>query len=68
MLEVVKAFERACGRKLALEFAPRRPGDIAASYADASLASRALGWKASLGIDDMCRDIWRWQSSNPGGY
>ena len=68
VLEVVKAFERACGRKLALEFAPRRPGDIAASYADAGLAARALGWQASLGIDDMCRDIWRWQSSNPNGY
>jgi UDP-glucose 4-epimerase len=68
VLEMVKAFERACGRKLALEFAPRRPGDIAMSYADAGLAARALGWKASLGIDDMCRDIWRWQSSNPGGY
>ena len=68
VLEVVKAFERACGRKLALEFAPRRPGDIATSYADASLAARALGWKASLGIDDMCRDIWRWQSANPDGY
>ena len=68
VLEVVKAFERACGRELALEFAPRRPGDIATSYADAALAARALGWKASLGIDDMCRDIWRWQSANPEGY
>ncbi|HZM35420.1 MAG TPA: UDP-glucose 4-epimerase GalE [Burkholderiales bacterium] len=68
VLEVVKAFERACGRKLALEFAPRRPGDVAASYADPSLAARTLKWKASLGIDAMCRDIWRWQSANPSGY
>jgi UDP-glucose 4-epimerase len=68
VLEVVKAFERASGRKVPLEFAPRRPGDAAASYADASLAARKLGWKAKLGIDAMCADVWRWQSQNPDGY
>jgi UDP-glucose 4-epimerase len=68
VLEVVKAFERASGRKVPLEFAPRRTGDAAASYADASLARKALGWRAELDIDAMCRDVWRWQSANPDGY
>ncbi len=68
VLEVVKAFERASGRNVPLEFAPRRPGDVAASYADASLARTALGWQAELDIDAMCRDVWRWQSANPDGY
>jgi UDP-glucose 4-epimerase len=68
VLEVVKAFERASGKKVALEFAPRRPGDAASSYADPSAAARLLGWKAALGLDAMCRDSWRWQSQNPEGY
>jgi UDP-glucose 4-epimerase len=68
VLEAVQAFERASGKTVPLEFHPRRPGDVAASYADASLAARELGWKAALGLDDMCRDHWRWQSQNPDGY
>ncbi|HKX37339.1 MAG TPA: UDP-glucose 4-epimerase GalE [Burkholderiales bacterium] len=68
VLEVVAAFERASGRKVPVEFAPRRPGDVAASYADPSLAAGKLGWKAKLDIDAMCRDVWRWQSQNPNGY
>jgi UDP-glucose 4-epimerase len=68
VLEAVKAFERASGRKIALDFQPRRAGDVATSYADPSLAARELGWKAALGLDDMCRDAWRWQSQNPEGY
>ena len=68
VLEVVKAFERASGRKVPVEFAARRPGDAASSYADASLAAARLGWKAKLDIDAMCRDVWRWQSQNPDGY
>src|SRR3954453_8768188 len=68
VLDAVKAFERASGRTIPLDFQPRRAGDIAASYADASLAARALGWKAKLGIDEMCRDAWRWQSQNPNGF
>ena len=68
VLEVVKAFERASGRKVPLEFAARRAGDVAASYADPSLAAARLGWKAALDIDAMCRDVWRWQSQNPQGY
>jgi UDP-glucose 4-epimerase len=68
VLEMVHAFERASGRPVPVEFAPRRPGDVAACYADASLAAAQLGWRASLGIDEMCRDAWRWQSLNPDGY
>lgn len=68
VLEAAKAFERASARAIPLEFAARRPGDVAACFADPSLASRELGWKAHLGIDAMCRDVWRWQSSNPNGY
>jgi UDP-glucose 4-epimerase len=47
---------------------PRRPGDVAACYADASLAERELSWRAQLGLDDMCRDAWRWQAANPDGF
>lgn len=68
VLEMIKAFERASGRSVPYEIVDRRPGDIAACYADPSLAERVLGWKAELGIDRMCEDAWRWQSMNPGGY
>jgi UDP-glucose 4-epimerase len=68
VLEAVQAFERASGRRIALELAARRPGDVAACYADASLAARELGWRARFGLDEMCRDVWRWQSQNPQGY
>jgi UDP-glucose 4-epimerase len=68
VLEVIAAFERACGRRIEREFTPRRPGDVAAIYADPSKAERELGWKAVRGIDDMCADSWRWQSANPDGY
>ena len=68
VLEVIAAFERACGRRIEREFAPRRPGDAAVVYADPSKAERELGWKALYGIDDMCVDSWRWQSANPDGY
>ena len=68
VLETVRAFEQATGRKVPLEIAARRPGDIASCYADASLAARELGWRARLGLDDMCRDAWRWQAANPTGY
>ena len=68
VLEAVSAFERASGKKVPLDFQPRRPGDIAAFYADPALAARELGWKAALSLDDMCRDAWRWQSQNPDGY
>ncbi|MGI6245938.1 MAG: UDP-glucose 4-epimerase GalE [Pseudochelatococcus sp.] len=68
VLEIVQAFERASGRRIPLRFAPRRPGDIAACYADPSHANRLLGWKALRDIDTMCADAWRWQSRNPHGY
>ena len=68
VLEVLAAFERACGKRLPREIVARRPGDVAACYADPSAAARALGWRAELGIDAMCRDVWRWQSQNPTGY
>jgi UDP-glucose 4-epimerase len=68
VLDVVKAFEAACGRKLAYRFGPRRPGDVAACYADPALAERLLGWRARRDLPQMCADGWRWQSSNPQGY
>jgi UDP-glucose 4-epimerase len=68
VLEVIAAFERACGKHIDREFTLRRPGDIASVYADPSKAERELGWKARRGIDDMCADSWRWQSANPNGY
>lgn len=68
VLDVLHAYERACGKKLPYVIAPRRPGDIDACWADASLAEKELGWKAMLDLDDMCRDSWNWQSKNPYGY
>ncbi len=68
VLEAVRAFERASGRTIPIECVARRAGDVAESYADPSLAERSLGWKAVYGLDDMCRDTWRWQSMNPNGY
>jgi UDP-glucose 4-epimerase len=63
VLEVVAAFERACGRRITRMIGPRRPGDIACSYADASLAHELLGWRATRGLDAICIDAWRWQKS-----
>jgi UDP-glucose 4-epimerase len=68
VLETIRAFEKATGVKVPYEIAARRPGDTASCYADAKLAARALGWRARLGLDAMCRDAWRWQSTNPAGY
>jgi len=68
VLEAANAFERACGRRIPLELTARRAGDVASCFADASLAKAKLGWTACLGIDAMCRDVWRWQSANPQGY
>ncbi len=68
VLEMVKAFEKASGKKVPYKFAPRRSGDVAACYADASFAEKLLGWKAKRGIDEMCADTWRWQRKNPDGY
>ena len=68
VLDVVKAYEKACGRQIKYEIKPRRPGDIATCYADASKAKKELGWEAERGIEEMCADSWRWQSANPDGY
>jgi UDP-glucose 4-epimerase len=68
VLDVVRAFERACGRKVPYEIGPRRPGDVASCYADASLALRQLRWRTRAQLDQMCADAWRWQSGNPEGY
>ncbi len=68
VLEMVEAFEKASGKRVPYTIVDRRPGDIAACYADPSLARKELGWSAELGIDEMCRDAWRWQSQNPNGY
>ena len=68
VLDMVRAFERASGRAVPYVFAPRRPGDIAACYADPRHAEQLLGWRARLGVDAMCADAWRWQRGNPDGY
>ena len=68
VLDVVHAFEKACGKKINYEIKARRPGDIATCYADPAKAKAELGWEAKYGIDEMCADSWRWQSSNPNGY
>jgi UDP-glucose 4-epimerase len=68
VLEMVAAFERACGRPVAYRIVDRRPGDIASCYADPAQAEALLGWRARLGIEAMCADGWRWQSGNPDGY
>jgi len=68
VLEVVSAFEQAAGKKIPYKIVKRRPGDIASCYADTSKAERELNWSARRGLSEMCRDSWRWQSSNPDGY
>jgi UDP-glucose 4-epimerase len=68
VLELLRAFEKASGRALPYELAPRRDGDLPVCYSDPSLAKRELGWQAELGLDEMCEDAWRWQSQNPNGY
>ncbi len=68
VLELIHAFESACGKQLPLTIADRRPGDIASCYADVSKAVSQLEWKAEKSIEDACQDTWRWQSGNPDGY
>ncbi|MBO7340439.1 MAG: UDP-glucose 4-epimerase GalE [Lachnospiraceae bacterium] len=68
VLNIVKNFEAATGVKIPYSIKPRRPGDIATCYADASLAKKELGWEAKYGIKEMCEDAWRWQKMNPNGY
>ncbi|MBP3701764.1 MAG: UDP-glucose 4-epimerase GalE [Lachnospiraceae bacterium] len=68
VLDVLHAYEKACGKTLPYEIKDRRPGDIDACYADPAKAYAELGWKAERGIEEMCEDSWRWQSGNPDGY
>jgi UDP-glucose 4-epimerase len=68
VLEVVHAFMRVNGRPVPYEVVGRRPGDVAVSFADATLAHSMFGWKAERDLDRMCEDTWRWQSANPDGY
>ena len=68
VLQVVAAFEKACGHAIKYEIKERRPGDIATCYCDPSKAKAELGWEAQYGIDEMCADSWNWQKKNPNGY
>lgn len=68
VLDMVKAFSKACGKEIPYEIKPRRAGDIATCYCDASKAKEELHWVAERGLDEMCEDSWRWQSQNPNGY
>lgn len=68
VIDVVRAFEAASGRKIPYKIVPRRAGDIAEYYADPSKAARELGWQAQRGLTEMMQDAWRWQSNNPDGY
>ena len=68
VLDMVKAFAQACGKPIPYQVQPRRPGDIAACYAEPTLARTLLGWQATRTLQTMCTDAWRWQSSNPQGY
>jgi UDP-glucose 4-epimerase len=68
VLELVDAFQAASDKPVPYDILPRRPGDVASCYADASKAARELGWKATRTIDQACEDSWRWQSQNPDGY
>ncbi|KAK5822169.1 UDP-glucose 4-epimerase [Linnemannia elongata] len=68
VLEVIRAFSKAVGRDLPYVIVPRRTGDVPNLTSDASLANKELNWKAERSLDDMCIDLWRWQSQNPRGY
>lgn len=68
VLDMVKAFSKACGKEIPYEIKPRRAGDIATCYCDATKAKNELHWVAERGLEEMCEDSWRWQSQNPDGY
>lgn len=68
VLDVLHAYEKACGKSLKYQIKPRRPGDIATCYCDATKAKEELGWVAERGIEEMCSSSWKWQSMNPNGY
>lgn len=68
VMQMLRAFEKACHKSIPYEVCARRDGDLPEYYADATKAKRLLGWKTEKTIDDMCEDVWRWQSNNPKGY
>jgi UDP-glucose 4-epimerase len=68
VLDMIAAFEKASGKKIPYELVDRRPGDIASCYAEPGFAAKELGWTATLSLEDMTRDSWKWQSDNPDGY
>ena len=68
VMDVVRAFGKACGHEIPYEIKPRRAGDVPVCYSDAALAKAELGWEAKYGIDEMCASSWKWQSMNPDGY
>ncbi|CAF0973887.1 unnamed protein product, partial [Brachionus calyciflorus] len=68
VLEMITAFEKASGITLTKRTVDRRPGDVPTLYADSSLAKKELGWTATKNLDDMCHDLWNWQSKNPYGF
>ena len=68
VLDVLHAYEKACGKAIPYQFAPRRAGDLPAFWANADKAAKELGWRTSRSLDDMVADTWRWQQKNPMGY
>ena len=68
VLQLVDGMAKATGKSVPYEISPRRPGDVASVWADPKRASESLGWKAALGLKEMCEDTWNWQSTNPLGY
>ncbi len=68
VLDIIRAFSKACGKEIPYVIDARRPGDIATCYSDPAKAYEVLGWKAEKNLEDMCKDAWRWQSQNPDGY
>ena len=68
VLDVVRSFEKASGKPVPYEIVARRPGDVAECFADPATAEKLIGWKAQYGIERMCADHWRWQSTNPDGF
>ena len=68
VLDMLKAFSKACGKELQHKMADRRPGDVAVVYGSPDKAKAELGWVAELGLEDMCADSWRWISNNPNGF
>jgi UDP-glucose 4-epimerase len=68
VLEVIRKFEEVTGKKIAHRLYPRRDGDLPIAYADVAKAEKILGWKASRGVDEMCKSAWKWKTLNPTGY